>query len=122
MASQEVSTPEVPVPRLLDVAGCYQALAGAGKASKTSSGAPVLQVALAAGLGPALGTLHQALELALHFRLLPGGRKGTVAVLTWAQGTAPQGCSKLCKEWHGAWQGAPRPTKNDNNEQHRAQV
>lgn len=88
MASQGVSTHKVPVPRLLDVAGCYQALAGAGKASKTSSGAPVLQVALAAGLGPALGTLHQALELALHFRLLPGGRKGTVAVLTWARGTA----------------------------------
>lgn len=44
-------------------------------AGRVSSGALGLQTVPAAGLGPALRSLHQAFELALHFRPLPGGSK-----------------------------------------------
>lgn len=52
-----------------------------------SSGALGLQTVPAAGLGPALGSLHQPLELALHFRPLPAGSKKQEAGLEQALGT-----------------------------------
>lgn len=80
--------------------GCCLSLCRCRSSTQGSSGALGLQTVPAAGFSPTLRTLHQPLELALHFCPLPGEREEE-AGLVWALGTADiQRCSKLCKERH----------------------
>lgn len=107
------STHKAPVPLCLEATGHCPSL---GRCRLSTSGTLGLQTAPAASLGPALGSLHQALELALHFRPLPRGRKEQETGLAWAP-VIPnaQGCSKLHQEWCRAWQAAPTPTKTHHD-------
>lgn len=66
------STHKAPIPLSPEATGHCPSL---GRCRLSTSGALGLQTAPAASLGPALGSLHQAFELALHFRPFPGGRK-----------------------------------------------
>lgn len=84
-----------------------------------SSGALGLQTVPAAGLGSTLGSLHQALELALHFCPLPGGSKQQEVVWYrhWAHLMHGDAAADSTRSGTAGDRELPNPPKNPNKKQ-----